>query len=277
MIRPMRATDLPGADALRQLAGWNQTLDDWRSLLSLEPAGCFVALQHERVVGTVTTTIYGGVIAWIGMMLVHPGHRRRGIGMQLMQTALNHLRGQSIDCIRLDATPAGAPLYAKLGFVPEWTFTRHEGAPLKQQPKCVRSAIETDWPMIEGIDREAFGISRAAVLRAFAQNARAVMVWPPEGPIAGFGMLRPGARFEYLGPVVCKSADGAIALVGSLATTAVDRHIFWDVPDENPIATTIAARLSFTGVRALTRMRLGPLSIPTNPGAHLAIADPSVG
>src|SRR6266496_3261092 len=95
-LRPMTGDDLPAADELRRLAGWNQTLEDWRRLLGLEPRGCFVAVQEGRVVGTVTTTTYGRALAWIGMMLVHPEHQRRGIGTGLMRRALDYLQSQGV-------------------------------------------------------------------------------------------------------------------------------------------------------------------------------------
>src|SRR5215475_4319142 len=123
-LRRLQQSDLPAADELRQLAGWNQRPKDWRRLLSLEPDGCFVAVHNGSVVGTVTTTTYGLALAWIGMMLVHPDQRRKGVGTRLMRHAIEYLRGRGIECIKLDATPAGRPVYEKLGFISEWTLTR---------------------------------------------------------------------------------------------------------------------------------------------------------
>ena len=116
-LRQMTEGDVPAADELRRLAGWNQTLEDWRRMLRLEPRGCFVAVQNGEVVGTVTTTTHGQALAWIGMMLVHPEHQRRSIGTRLMRLALEYLQGRGVKCVKLDATPAGRPLYEKLGFV----------------------------------------------------------------------------------------------------------------------------------------------------------------
>src|SRR5512145_3259576 len=90
-IRRMAENDLPGADNLRRLVGWNQMPEDWARMLRLEPDGCFVAILNSVVVGTVTTTTYGQALAWIGMMLVHPDHRRQGIGRRLMQRALQSM------------------------------------------------------------------------------------------------------------------------------------------------------------------------------------------
>jgi len=116
----MSEADLAAADELRRLAGWNQKPRDWQRLLAFEPRGCFVALRNGAVVGTVTTTVYGTALAWIGMMLVHPEHRRTGIATRLMNRALEYLNHRKVSGVKLDATPAGQPVYEKLGFVPEW-------------------------------------------------------------------------------------------------------------------------------------------------------------
>ena len=38
-IRGLTEADLAGADELRRIAGWNQTINDWRLLLSFDPHG----------------------------------------------------------------------------------------------------------------------------------------------------------------------------------------------------------------------------------------------
>ncbi len=117
VIRQMTEADVPRCDVLRGLAGWNQLRQDWLRFIRWEPKGCFVAEAGDQILGTVTTTSYGTALAWIGMMLVHPEHRRKGIATQLMEKAVDYLKGQGVHCIRLDATPAGLPLYEKMGFV----------------------------------------------------------------------------------------------------------------------------------------------------------------
>src|SRR6266581_1863470 len=83
-LRLLGPTDLAFADSLRELAGWNQTIDDWQTFLVLSPEGCFVAEWNGSPAGTATTVCYGKELAWIGMLLVHPAFRRRGIGRALL-------------------------------------------------------------------------------------------------------------------------------------------------------------------------------------------------
>jgi predicted GNAT family acetyltransferase len=60
-------------------AGWNQTPEDWRRLIELEPFGCFGFVADERLVATTTLLTYHSDMAWIGMVLTHSDYRRRGV------------------------------------------------------------------------------------------------------------------------------------------------------------------------------------------------------
>src|SRR6476619_5038405 len=109
-IRLLFESDIPAAMQLKEAAGWNQTEDDWRRLLMLEPNGCFAAIKNGELVGTTTTTTYDDALAWIGMVLVDPEHRRQGIAAKLMNVVLDYLRGK-VATIKLDATALGKPVY----------------------------------------------------------------------------------------------------------------------------------------------------------------------
>ena len=63
-LRVLRPEDLPFADSLSAIAGWNQTLDDWRRFLEMEPEGCVLAEWNDSPVGTATLrrSIYGRVV-----------------------------------------------------------------------------------------------------------------------------------------------------------------------------------------------------------------------
>ena len=126
-IRPLEKDDLTFADSIRAAAGWNQTIADWRRLLSHEPEGCFLGEWEGAPAGVVTTTRYGNELAWIGMMLVHSEYRRRGIATALMDAAIEYLRSKKVSCIKLDATPDGAKVYKRLGFRPELELHRWKG------------------------------------------------------------------------------------------------------------------------------------------------------
>ena len=282
-IRQMMKEDVEGADRLRRLMGWNQTLADWRRFLELSPQGCFVATQDGFLLGTVTSLTYDQTLSWIGMMLVHPEHRRQGIGRQLMEQVLSYLQGCGVKCIKLDATPLEAHLYEQMGFVPEWTLTRWQGnggpdtLPLPGSSHATRDLQDGDWAAVEEMDKTVLGVSRGTLIRSLALHSRRALVWPSQGKVRGWGLLRAGARADYLGPLVCCENEGALALVHDLLASAGSRLVFCDVPDQNKRAASAFQQLSFIPVRPLTRMRLGPPVGEINVQAQFAIADPSAG
>ena len=116
MIRQMRPGDIPDAMQLKQAAGWNQVPGDWERLLRLDPQGCFVAEIDGKVVGSATALRHGTQMAWLGMVLVLPEYRRRGVAKALTEHALAWLDGHGVKACGLDATDMGKPLYEQLGF-----------------------------------------------------------------------------------------------------------------------------------------------------------------
>jgi GNAT superfamily N-acetyltransferase len=279
----MTKADLATADELRRLAGWNQKPRDWERLLNLEPRGCFVALRNGNVVGTVTTTVYATALAWIGMMLVHPDHRRMGVATQLMHCALEYLKQRQVQCVKLDATPAGQPVYEKLGFVSESRLQRWQRAKqcaavtADHNPMRTRELQERDWAVVEDIDAAAIGARRSELLRRLALESRRVLIWPATGEVCGFGFMRSGADSDYLGPLVCLTVDAFASLLPDLLSAAICSSVTWDIPHLNEAAKAAAQAFAFKPVRALTRMRLGTPAHPLQHDSLFGIADPAVG
>ena len=131
----MTIDDLKLGLGLTKQAGWNQTESDWLRFMNMEPTGCFVAELNRASVGTTATCVLGRV-AWIAMVLVDVNARSRGVGTALLKHALNYLDERKVVTVRLDATPAGQPIYEKLGFAPEYGLARFEGivTPAKAGP-----------------------------------------------------------------------------------------------------------------------------------------------
>src|SRR5579863_7651316 len=117
-IRPMTMHDLAAGMQLCRLSCWNQLEEDWRCFLDGTAGSGWLAEQDGVAIGTVATLRYRPGFAWLSMMLVDPAHRRTGVGSQLLATALAALTDEA--CVRLDATPAGEPLYRRFGFVAEY-------------------------------------------------------------------------------------------------------------------------------------------------------------
>jgi GNAT superfamily N-acetyltransferase len=282
-IRPMTPADIPFGMELKTLAGWNQTKGDWRALLRYTPEGCFVAEWEGRPVGTATTTIHDGKVAWIGMVLVHPEFRRLGIGKSLLKHCIAWLQQLGIPSIKLDATPAGKTVYVPLGFRDEYELERVEAIAdcgLRVADCGIRTGA-ADAQTILSLDTEAFGVPRPAVLQRLLGD-HPDLCWTTSAPSSssriplGFLLARPGANAWHLGPWVARSKETAEALLRACLARLAGQKVFADVPANHPARQLVASH-GFKPQRPLTRMWLGCNEWPGNPALTYAVADPAKG
>ncbi len=281
VVSNLTSFDIPRAMELVEIAQWNQLPSDWLRVLEYDREGSFVARLDGILVGTVTTIRYASELAWIGMMLVRPNARRRGIGKGLMIHAIDYLRGRGVASIMLDATPMGRPLYELLGFQvhSQWhRWHRDEMTPQRQPtaPASPPSAMHSNAPFgpfaesLRPLDTIAFGADRWFWIQSLACVSKV------ESAAKGYGMLRNGRLASYLGPVVSEDIELAQRLVAKLLDPS-PAACFWDIPSGNESAEELATRHGFSRVRTLYRMHLGEVRNTCHPPHQYAIADPATG
>lgn len=278
-LAPLRLTGIEAAFHFASAEGWNQTRSDWIRLLKHQPKGCFGAHCGERLVGTVTTSIYGE-LAWLGMMLVQRDYRRIGIGRRLMLAALEYAKAEGVSTIKLDATPAGRTLYEAMGFIPEAGIERWERSGVAPNVEANSIAIEeTIVNDIYKIDHLAFGADRATMLDSLLQqsSAQPLMVRNPAGSAGGYAMARPGSRAMYVGPIISIDPLLTTALVDQIIGQFPEQAIYVDFYKGSAADSSVLSARSFTKQRDLTRMYWGkPSSAGLSP-SMFSIAGPEIG
>jgi GNAT superfamily N-acetyltransferase len=249
-IRRLRHADIPAAMRLKEAAGWNQSEQDWATVLDLEPEGCFAIESGGELAATATAVCYGSELAWIGMVLTAPEFRGRGLARRLMEHALGFLREREVAWIKLDATDMGRPLYRKLGFEDECPIERWSGAGAQGGSGTRPTGFELD----AALDRQAFGADRTKLLGRLAQGEAESI------PGEGYAMGRPGTMGVYFGPAVARTTEAARTLLGSFLARHAGETVFWDLLPENHNARQLAQEFGFTPVRSLWRMSLAGAS-----------------
>lgn len=281
-LRTMKERDVAFANSLRELAGWNQTVRDWRGYLTYDPEGCFVAELDGKPAGTATTIRYGDRFGWIGMVLVHPDYRRHGIGTQLLNRAIGRLKECGVRSIKLDATPMGKKVYVPLGFVDEYELSRYEAIAPEADAAAMAGDVvpfsKADFQVAIDLDTEAFGAERAAVLRSLAdRNPELCFALVEPSGLAGFLIAREGANAVQIGPWVARDAAGAEKLLRAFFARAKGRRVFVDVVSPNAAATAMIRGCGFTVQRTLTRMYRGENAHPGKPRMVFGISSPEKG
>src|SRR5215217_5940062 len=122
-FRPMTRADIGAGLRLCRASGWDQVARDWEHFITAPSTHTTAAVRDGRLLGTAATIHYGDRFGWIGMVLVDSTAQGQGLGASLLKSALDLLRDVPV---RLDATPAGYPLYVKQGFEEESRLRRME-------------------------------------------------------------------------------------------------------------------------------------------------------
>jgi len=285
-VRPMSTGDVQGGMRLTRLAGWNLVESDWERVLDARAHGCFAAVHHGRIVGTVTTICYADAVAWISMMLVDPEFRRLGIATRLMGMAVASLDGCPV--IGLDATPLGKAVYDRLGFTDAFALQRltcQMVPPLEPAVSAVPSTagdaspiIAPLCPAIQALDGEAFGANRGLVLTSLLATGsdQAWVLGKASAPEA-FCLGRRGADHLQIGPVVADSAEDAMAVAAAALGKVTGRPAVIDVPDAQGEFMAWLHGLGFVHQRPFTRMFRGRDTAPGDPSRIFAIAGPDLG
>jgi len=277
-IRLLRDSDVPAALRLKELAQWNQTENDWKRLLQLEPNGCFCATCDGEVVGTATTTTYGTELAWIGMVLVDPEHRRRGIGTKLMKTAMTYLDTAGVTTVKLDATPAGRPVYQQLGFHEESLVERWESTVFQSTPTRSSSSDTTHSDVLE-LDRQAFGADRTRLMRMLLSESSIApcLFHDASNQMTGFALARRGTAASYVGPVVAGDAKVANTLLDKVLGNLLPGRVYVDLNADFELGRQILSERAFTKQRDLIRMSYGKKNDASSSRTVFAIAGPELG
>lgn len=283
-LRVMTRSDVPAGMRLKEIAGWNQSAEDWMRFLDASEGGCFVAEVGGKVRGTGTTIVYEKRFAWVGMVLVDPEYRGKGLGTKLLETAIAYLQDARIPCIKLDATPQGKPIYEKLGFqfeyeIERWILKRTVEA-VAQAGKNVPPNIVSgqDLEAILAEDREVFGADRSQLLKSLRQSAPEFTgaVWE-DAMLRGSAFGRRGSFADHLGPWMAKDKTAATQLLNSFIAHSRREVLLVDCLKSNTIAVDLLKSRGFEYSRPLSRMFLGANQHPGRTENLCAIMGPEFG
>lgn len=262
---------------LKGAAGWNQVDRDWETLLEISPTGCFVAERNKQVVASATAVPYGNRFGWIGMVIVDPDHRRKGIASEMMGRAIEYLEEFPCVCSKLDATDEGAEVYRRMGFREEYRVERWRREPAhlastNRSTSGVKIVQLQGLPSL-GLDFSAFGANRKALLRRLErgcpQVSHAAFFCDQ---LLGFTLGREGSGSFQLGPLVAEEPEIAEALLLAGLKGVEDHSVIADIHRKTAAPAELLRSCGFRRTRVLNRMYRGENRFPGQPAKVFLLA-----
>jgi GNAT superfamily N-acetyltransferase len=283
-LRTMTQADIPAGMRLKDISGWNQSAQDWQRFLNASPNGCFIAEVDSRVVGTAATIPYEDKFAWIGMVLVDPEYRGRGIGTTLLQKTIAYLDEITIPTMKLDATPLGKRLYEKLGFETEYEIERliltREPEQLSRFPRTpTQSGISNaNLEIVIARDHELFGADRGDLLKSLHREApELTSAVVHNGELQGYVFGRKGSFADHVGPLMAANAETCRELISVFLQGSTRENLIVDCLESHSFAGDLSRQHGFHYSRPLTRMFRGNNRFPGKRGELCAILGPEFG
>jgi ribosomal protein S18 acetylase RimI-like enzyme len=216
------------------------------------------------------------------MVLVDREHRGQGLSKTLLSSLFEQLK--TCRSVKLDATPAGQPVYRKFGFKEEYLIHRMTSDSVSQKSLSEESTSFAepvhlrDIPEIVDLDKQVFGANRKQLIEFLVENyTNNAWMIKRNGKITGFALGREGTRFFQIGPVLASTtADAKILIMKSLYQLEGRKTVI-DVLEDKVELTDWLETLGFVKQRHFIRMYRNDNPYPGISGNHYLIAGPEFG
>jgi len=240
--------------------GWNPGLHDAGCFRAADPGGFLLGQLEGEPVAGISVVKYGEAFAFLGLYIVKPGFRGRGLGMRLWQAGMATAAGRNVG---LDGVVAQQHNYRKSGYSLAWRNIRQEGTGGGPAPADARIVPLAAVPLaaVLAYDRAFFPDGREHFLRCWIQQPGSTALgWIEDGTLRGYGVLRPCRSGFKIGPLLADRAVVAEGLFSALKSAArSDAKVFLDTPETNPEAIALARRHGMAPVFETARMYTGPV------------------
>ena len=230
--------------SLSQKAGWNQTIDDLKLLAAQNPQGNLLGVADidgvSKPLGSGMVLNVGESLAWLGMILVHPEHRRQGIASAIMEQCIEVARlAMDNSIVGLDATPAGLQVYKNIGFQKSYKIWRCQ----LQTEATIQ--IDTSIEVIRNISMYKYtdmlrdmNLHTKFIGLSVIQKMHPEGVWVAQakGKPIGMVLTRPGRIKPFIGPLLAASPGAARTLLDHVLKYWKEKgydEVFMDIPEKH--------------------------------------------
>ncbi|PFA25119.1 MULTISPECIES: GNAT family N-acetyltransferase [Bacillus cereus group] len=244
--------DIPYLLHLSESVGWDYSSEEIKTIFQ---SGIVYGGKNMKgeIIASAAIILYGEKLASIGMVIVHPWYKGKGIGRKITEACIRSVSEKT--SIMLIATEEGKPLYEKLGFqvvshVSKYicnqyvTLKGYDGS----EQYIFMDYDKGDRNRIVELDEAAFGVNRHNFIqRRIEQSEQFVVVKDKENYIVGYGMSVQTPENRIIGPIVALNDNIASGIVHHLAKD-YNGKLRVDVPERKEIFMEVLEKAGFQKV-----------------------------
>lgn len=244
--------------------GWNPGLNDADAFWAADPEGFYGMELDGELIGSASIVSYSGKQGFLGLFIVRPERRGKGLGTQFWNFLIPRMR-ERLDPgapTSLDGVFAMQAYYAKSGFVFTHRNLRMEGVGSPAGPDAALVELgSVGLDAVVAYDALHFGTPRPEFWKHWIRPAGGIaLALPGSRGLAGMGVARPCARGFKIGPLFAESEGAANTIFEALSNFAKGEPLFLDTPENNPLALALAERHGMRESFGCARMVMGPIS-----------------
>lgn len=254
--------------------GWNPGLDDAEAFFRADPDGFFVAVDRsDHPLAAISVVNHSDSFAFLGLYIVRPAHRGKGIGLHLWQHAMRHA-GDRI--VGLDGVEAQQQNYVASGFAHAGGTTRYSGSVPGVVDPDIQITLADDIPALIAEEAEASGMAKPAYLQSWFNHTdyRTTYACKESERLRGFVTVRVCRLGAKIGPLLAENSDIARRLI-THASALTKGIVTLDVPDTATSLRTICEGMKLEAGFKTARMYRGSFVMPRH--LNFAVASLELG
>jgi predicted N-acetyltransferase YhbS len=220
-VERLKKENIEDIVALSSYIGWDYNREEIETIFN---SGIVYGVWNEKkeLIASAAIILYEEALVSIGMVIVHPDYKGRGIGKTITDSCVKSVSTHTP--IMLIATDEGKPLYEKLGFRAVSYVSKYicnvynEFHKYETNEEYIINYEEQDFEDIVQIDEGAFGANRKEFLRyRITQSEQCIVIKDRKQKIIGYGLSIQTPENKIIGPIVAKNDTMAMGIVHSLA------------------------------------------------------------
>jgi N-acetylglutamate synthase-like GNAT family acetyltransferase len=281
LLMRLNEDDVQGLIRLSAAVGWDYEQEE---VLTVLKSG--TVLGHKTKDGELVSCAalipYDKSLAWLGLVIVDPGFRGKGLAKKVVQGCMELAADGT--SILLVATEEGRPLYLKMGFSEVDTIHKYlcrdynqPSVSKKGKVSVIKEFSPDYFDSLVEFDKPAFGDGRTVFLKnRIAQAKQCLLAFDAEGKLLGYGLSIQGPVNLILGPIAAEDPETASLLLDRLAN-GHQGQLRIDVPSGQDDFMKILEYSGFTLSASPPVMSLHAKAMPARNGRLFALAAQAFG